>query len=244
MPGKFLGTIKRVVTTIGVSDPRPNTYLAKLFHKPRYDEIISIVKKYMGNTIEILVDVGCGRGALYELLSKAGVKVDLYVCCDIQMSYLRKIEGERVERILCDAHNLPFKEGAADLVVCSEVLEHLEKPLKALYNMLYVARERVLITFPNEKIKNALGFRYPEHISEIELNTVVYFADYLDYKVELYKRLYFAFPPSILDKMFEFSHQKLKFFSAFLGVLSSLLREFCLIKTEILLLEKKIKKKS
>jgi hypothetical protein len=44
--------------------------------------------------------------------------------------------------------------------------------------------------------------------------------------------------------MFEFSHQKLKFFSAFLGVLSSLLREFCLIKTEILLLEKKIKKKS
>lgn len=236
---ELFNTIKSVVTTHGESDPRPNTYLAKLFHKPRYDEVVNIIKEHACNTIDVLVDVGCGRGALYEFLLKAKMNIGLYVCCDINKSYLFEIEGRVVEKILCDAQSMPFRKGAADLVVCSEVLEHLKKPFKALLDIFRMAKNYVLITFPHEKIKNALGFKYPEHISEIELKDVMHFADRLGYKAKLHRRLYFAFPPSLFDKLFSFSHRKLKFFSLLLAFLSSTLRKLCLIKTEIILFYKK-----
>jgi SAM-dependent methyltransferase len=239
MLGRILSVVKEAVTTIGVSDPRPKTYLAKLFHEPRYREVIDIIKEHVGSGIRVLIDVGCGRGALYEFLSEEGIEVGLYVCCDIEVTYLQEVKGEGVDRVLCDAHYLPFRRGAAGLVICSEVLEHLQRPLKALSNILSVSGQRALITFPDERVKNALGFRYPEHISEINLTEVVYLAGLQGYRVGLHRRLYFAIPPTIFDKVFSFSHMGLKIFSALLRIFTHLplASELCLIKTEIILLD-------
>jgi len=235
----LFNVIKGIVTTLGESDPRPNTYLAKLFHKPRYDNVVSVTKEFIGNAIDILVDVGCGRGALYEFLLRAGVRIGLYVCCDINKSHLREIEGEEVQKILCDAQSMPLRGRIADLVVCTEVLEHLERPSKAILNVFHVSKENVLITFPNESVKNALGFKYPEHISEIEFESLTRLANCLGYEVKSRRRLYFAFPPSIFDRLFSFSYRKLKLFSSLLTILSSILRELCLIKTEVIFFRKK-----
>jgi ubiquinone/menaquinone biosynthesis C-methylase UbiE len=235
---RLFSVIKQAVSTIGESDPRQNTYLAKLFHKPRYDEIVSIVKEHVGDSISILIDVGCGKGVLYDFLVRAGVRVEMYICCDIKESYLREAKERGVIGIFCDAHNLPFRKGIADLVICSEVLEHLEEPSKAILSIFRVAGKSVLITFPNERVKNALGFRYSEHISEIRLKDLVYYANRLGYETRLHKRLYFAFPTSILDKVFRFTYQRLLLFSAFLSALSLILRELCLIKTEVVLFTK------
>lgn len=241
MLGRIISAVKEAVTTIGVSDPRPKTYLAKLFHEPRYREVIGIIKAHACG-IGVLLDVGCGRGALYELLSEEGIEVSLYVGCDIEITYIREVEGEKVDRVLCDAHHLPIRRSAADLVVCSEVLEHLQKPLMAFYNLLFASRQKVLITFPDERVKNALGFRYPEHISEIRLTELIYLANLLGYRMKLYKRLYFALPPSIFDKIFSFSYRKLRCFSALLKIptLLPVFRELCLIKTEVMLIERQI----
>jgi hypothetical protein len=85
------------------------------------------------------------------------------------------------------------------------------------------------------KNKNALGFRYPEHVSDIELRDVLYIANRLGYKVKLHRKLYFPFPPHLFDKIFSFSYRKLWLFSIVLKILSRILGEFCLIKTQILL---------
>lgn len=235
---EFLQIVKTIFGTIGESDPRPNTYLARLFHKPRYDEIVDIIRDFIGFKINVLIDVGCGRGILNEFLLEIGVRVDLYICCDINELYLQEAKGVNIDKVLCDAHNMPIRERVADLVVCSEVLEHLKNPLKTLINIFLSSSQYVLITFPDEKIKNALGFRYPEHISDIELRDVLYIAGRLGYRVKLHRKLYFAFPPHLFDKIFSFSYRKLWLFSIVLRIFSRILRGLCLIKTEILLFEK------
>jgi len=236
---KFLQVVKRALGTIGESDPRPNNFLAKLFHEPRYNEVCSIIRDFIGSEVKVLVDVGCGRGVLNEYLLRRGVRVNQYICCDINEQYLREAKGVNTSRVLCDAHYTPIRERVADLVVCSEVLEHLENPLRALVNIFSSSSRYVLITFPDEKIKNALGFRYLEHISDIELKEVFYVANRLGYKVRLHRRLYFAFPPHLFDKVFSFSYRKLWLFSTVLKTISRIFRGFCLIKTEILLFERK-----
>jgi len=232
---RFLSAIKEAVTTVGESDPRPDTYLAKLFHKPRYDEVTAIIKELAGDAIDVLVDVGGGRGALYEWLMRAGTNVGFYLCCDVDGGRLREASSEKV---LCDAHHLPFRSRSIDVAVCSEVLEHLKQPLRALNNILEVSKRFVIVTFPDERVKNALGFRYPEHISEPRFEDVMKLAKAKGYALMLRKRLYYAFPPSIIDRAVAFSPIGVKFFSATLAVLSRLLKELCLIKTEIILLKK------
>jgi len=235
---KFLQVVKRALGTIGESDPRPNTFLAKLFHEPRYNEVCSIIRDFVGFKVKVLVDVGCGRGVLNEYLLRRGVRVDQHICCDINEQYLREAKGVNTIRVLCDAHYTPFREGVADLVICSEVLEHLENPLRTLINIFSFSSRYVLITFPDEKIKNALGFRYLEHISEIKLKEVFYIANRLGYRVRLHRRLYFAFPPHLFDKLFSFSYRKLRLFLIVLKTISRIFRGLCLIKTEILLFER------
>jgi len=227
--------IKILLTTIGDSDPRPQTYLARLFHRPRYDAIVGIIRELMGERVNIILDVGCGRGILYKWLLKSGVSPSIFVGCDLNKSLLK---SANCERVMCDACNLPFKNLAAECIVCSEVLEHIEKPLLLFINLLKVSKEFIIVTFPDEKVKNLLGFRYPEHISTPDSKELVEAAKRFGFMLLIHKRLYFAFPPSVLDKIMSFSPTKLRFISRFFTILSFLLGRLCLIKTEIFVFKK------
>lgn len=47
-------------------------------------------------------------------------------------------------------YKLPYKDNSFDLVVCTEVLEHLDAPPKVLNEILRTSRKYVLISVPNE----------------------------------------------------------------------------------------------
>ena len=47
-------------------------------------------------------------------------------------------------------YDLPYKDNSFGLVVCTEVLEHLEDPAKALREMLRVSQKYLIISVPNE----------------------------------------------------------------------------------------------
>jgi SAM-dependent methyltransferase len=49
-----------------------------------------------------------------------------------------------------DLFALPFPEDNFDVVVCSEVLEHLDEPARAFAELKRVARKRVVLTVPLE----------------------------------------------------------------------------------------------
>lgn len=99
-----------------------------------------------------VIDVGCGKGIWGYLLSALRENV-AYICgVDITSSYLRFVKERNVydDLVLCDGTFLPFKDRSFDLVLLSEVLEHLEK--KQGYVMLKqlekIARKLIVITVP------------------------------------------------------------------------------------------------
>ena len=227
--------IRDSLATVEESDPRPRTYSAKLFHTPRYREITTLVKQHVGGEIAILFDVGCGRGLYHDWLVRAGVEVGLYVGGDIDPSRLREFRGER---IVHDAQHLPLRERSVDCVLCSEVLEHLEKPLTAFGEQLRVSRNWLVVSFPREELKNAIGFRYHEHISRISPSELMTSAKNRSFKLVASRKLRFAVPPSVFDRLFTFSWNRLRLFSTTLRILSTLLGMMCLIEDCVLLFEK------
>jgi SAM-dependent methyltransferase len=58
-----------------------------------------------------------------------------------------------VESICADIHNLPFKDDAFDVILCSETLEHVADLRKAVDELLRVARYAMVITVPHESRK-------------------------------------------------------------------------------------------
>jgi SAM-dependent methyltransferase len=49
-------------------------------------------------------------------------------------------------------YELPYKDNSFDLVICTEVLEHLDDPQKALQEMVRVSKKYLLLSVPNEPI--------------------------------------------------------------------------------------------
>jgi len=45
---------------------------------------------------------------------------------------------------------LPYKDNAFDLVLCTEVLEHLDDPQKGLKELVRVSKKYLVISVPNE----------------------------------------------------------------------------------------------
>jgi SAM-dependent methyltransferase len=63
----------------------------------------------------------------------------------------------RIETASASAYELPYASKSFDIVVCCEVLEHLERPERGLAECARVARERVLISTPWEPVWRGLN---------------------------------------------------------------------------------------
>jgi ubiquinone/menaquinone biosynthesis C-methylase UbiE len=78
---------------------------------------------------------------------------DYIVGLDITLQNLRIAKESinaksKVDFILADINYLPFYELSFDIVLCSEVLEHLYEPAKALRELSRVFRKTLLLTAP------------------------------------------------------------------------------------------------
>lgn len=103
--------------------------------------------------------VGDGRyGIDSRELRKRGVKNVLPT--DISEHPLRKAK----ERGLISAYSvenaerLSFRDGEFDYVLCKEAYHHFPRPFIALYEMLRVAKEAVVIIEPNDYLMSPVGF--------------------------------------------------------------------------------------
>jgi len=104
-----------------------------------------------------VIDVGCGKGIWGYLLRALRENV-VYLCgVDLTQSYLQFIKERNIynDLVLCDSIYLPFRDKSFDIVLLSEVIEHLEK--KQAYAMLKqlekTAKKLILITVPQGFVK-------------------------------------------------------------------------------------------
>jgi SAM-dependent methyltransferase len=94
-----------------------------------------------------VLDVGCGEQPFRGRIEARG---GTYLGCDISQT-----AGKSVG-VICTVTRLPFADRSFDVVLCSEVLEHVEDPDGAFGEMLRVLKEdgHLIVTTP---------FLYPLH---------------------------------------------------------------------------------
>lgn len=147
-------------------------YWGRWYYKGRYEKVIRNLSRLCGDKKITILDLGCGLGIYAKYLEEIGCECD-YVGCDIDAKSLRSAyRGFNVDYVLCNIQRLPIIERSAQVVLCSEVLEHLSLPYETLAKICDTTSETLIITFPEERILSVFRDRHPEHISNIDEETV------------------------------------------------------------------------
>lgn len=104
-----------------------------------------------GGAPRSVLEIGVGEGFLSGHLSgiHPGTK---FSGIDIQASDLELLRAKfpQIEAHQGSIYDLSGLPGGYDLIICAEVLEHLERPEDALDQIVKLAPERVLLTVPHE----------------------------------------------------------------------------------------------
>jgi ubiquinone/menaquinone biosynthesis C-methylase UbiE len=130
----------------------PNLVLRR-YHLKRFRLVLDLlmrVQKSQNQTETVLLDVGCGDGRYEAALEK---NFSYLIALDVTRQNLRNAEQaideeDRVDFVLADVEHLPFIDMSADVVLCSEVLEHVNDPSEALSELSRVFRQALIVTVP------------------------------------------------------------------------------------------------
>jgi SAM-dependent methyltransferase len=107
-------------------------------------------------TGKVVIDFACGFGTwghtIRSMAIQGGDKAYI-VGCDAFKPFLAKNKAYNPydDLVLCEAHHLPFQEKCADIVLCFEMIEHMDKAAgyNFLANLDSLARERLVLSTPN-----------------------------------------------------------------------------------------------
>lgn len=114
-------------------------------HLGRLARLLRILRVLDALDFRSLLDVGGAEGWLCHLVrTLQGGEV---VSTDLSReACLRAGELFGVPAAAVDSHRLPFADGAFDVVVCSEVIEHVEHPVETMLELQRVAATAVILT--------------------------------------------------------------------------------------------------
>lgn len=107
-----------------------------------------VKKKAQGS---VCLEIGGADGPMTPSLEKL---FDLVLTIDYSKNFLKRIEAKTKETICLfgDTHFLPLQDHTVDMVVCSEVLEHVTIPTQLLTEVRRVIKKGsfVILSVPNE----------------------------------------------------------------------------------------------
>jgi len=98
----------------------------------------SLVEKLVTPDGKTLLDIGCQDISVYNSLKN---RYSITLADFFPSNKLIKKE---------DVQNLSFKNKSFDIVLCQEVLEHVENPVKAIHELKRITKKQLIISVPNE----------------------------------------------------------------------------------------------
>jgi len=143
-------------------------------HISKYILTYRIMRALSHLHFDSLLDVGAAEGYKAHVARTIfNINVE---SCDISKEACdraREIFG--IESTPADIHELPFRDNEFDVVLCSETLEHVTDPRKALAELIRLAAKAILITVPHDP-KSAVDMTVKEgtphgHIQRFELDS-------------------------------------------------------------------------
>lgn len=125
---------------------RPKRF-EKIFHRLRERATMKLIERYGGHST--ILDVGCGTG-----LVTRRIKGDLVVGLDINRWNLMRARehAPKVDPIIGDAENMPIKSDVVDTIICTQTIEHLPNPQRAIREMARTLKSngKIIGTVPSK----------------------------------------------------------------------------------------------
>lgn len=137
-----------------------SNYLVRNFFKE--------IRKLVGNIeFNSVLDIGCGEGMLFLNIA---TYINNKKCCAIDFD-INEINDASKNLPFCEvkfasAYQIPYENREFELVTCTEVLEHLEEPAKALEEIYRVTDKYVLLSVPREPLWRLLNIARLSYLKE------------------------------------------------------------------------------
>jgi ubiquinone/menaquinone biosynthesis C-methylase UbiE len=139
-----------------------------------------------------IIDTGCGEGVVLFYLRDLFPSSNI-VSLDVEMDLLNIANqiNPGMQLVNGSLYSLPFMEQSYDMVLCTEVLEHLYNPAAAMNEIVRVGRKYFLFSVPHEpwwRIANMTRFSYikqwgntPGHVNHwTESSFVKFLTSYME----------------------------------------------------------------
>jgi ubiquinone/menaquinone biosynthesis C-methylase UbiE len=143
-----------------VTDPRA---LERIFHWGRSTVAKRLIRRFGGSRVAL--DIGCGTGLITRF-----IQASLVLGLDINRWNLDRAKRRipDADFVQCDVEHLPLRSGVVDFAICTEVVEHLYLPSRALKEIAgAIAPEGMFVgsvpsSNPLWKFRNVLSVTHPQ----------------------------------------------------------------------------------
>lgn len=134
-----------------------------------FDDNLSALVDFCGP--DTIHEVGCGEG--YWVMRWAELGLDVRGS-DFSKDVIEIAKKNAIEKSLTDVqfkkksiYNLVLPEDSADLIVCCEVLEHLERPKEALQVLSGIAKRFAIFSVPREPLWSILNMARGKYLGDM-----------------------------------------------------------------------------
>lgn len=117
------------------------------------------LSRLLGNRrFRSVLEIGCGEGlVLHQLRDRLATACCIALDVDLEGVAAARSNSPFASYLSASAYDLPFRDGTFDLVLCCEVLEHLEFPARGLAEIARVASQTCILSVPREPIWRVLN---------------------------------------------------------------------------------------
>lgn len=142
-----------------IHEPMADYYQHPLIGIPSRIRVRKIFRELGNLRDKKLLDVGCEAGWITLQLADKGARITAIDLIPEPIKKLKQeLRGRKIKLMVADATKLPFKPNSFDIVLATEVIEHITRLNQFVVSTYKVLKPRgkLLITFPNENLRQPL----------------------------------------------------------------------------------------